>query len=64
MDNMSDEALLEGIAYGNENALSLLYQRYGGLACPLAVRIVGDLHGAEDVAQESFLNVWRRANSS
>ena len=63
MDTMSDEALLEGIAYGNENDLALLYQRYGGLAYSLAVRIVGDLHGAEDVVQESFLNVWRMANS-
>ena len=63
MDTMSDEALLEGIAYGNEEALALLYQRYGGLAYSLAVRIVGDLHGAEDVVQESFLNIWRMANS-
>ena len=63
MDTMSDEALLEGIAHGNESALTLLYQRYGGLAYSLAVRIVGDLHGAEDVVQESFLNVWRMANS-
>ena len=63
MDTMSDDALLEGIAYGNENALALLYQRYGGLAYSLAMRIVGDLHGAEDVVQESFLKVWRMANS-
>lgn len=63
IDTMSDEALLEGIACGNENALALLYQRYGGLAYSLAMRIVGDLHGAEDVVQESFLNVWRMAGS-
>ena len=31
-DTKSDEALLEGlIAYGNENALALLYQRCGGI---------------------------------
>ena len=63
MDTMSDEALLEGIAYGNETALALLYQRYGGLTYSLAVRIVGDLHAAEDVVQESFLNIWRMAHS-
>ena len=63
MDTMSDEAHLEGIAYGNENALALLYQRFGGLAYSLAARIVGDLHGTEEVVQESFLNVWRKANS-
>lgn len=63
LDTKSDEALLEGIAYGNENALALLYQRYGSIAYSLAVRIVGDLHGAEDVVQESFLNVWRMASS-
>ena len=63
IETMSDETLLEGISYGNENALAQLYQRYGGLAYSLAVRIVGDLHGAEDVVQESFLNVWRMANT-
>ena len=63
MDTMSDEALLEGIAYGNESALALLYQHCEGLAHSLAVRMVGDLHGAEDVVQESFLNLWRMANS-
>lgn len=61
MDTMSGEALLEGIAYGNENALALLYQRYVGLAYSLTVGTVGDLHGAEDVVQKSFLNVWRMA---
>ena len=60
---LSDEALLEGIAYGNENVLALVYRRYGGVAYSLAVRIVGDLHGAEAVVQESFLILWRMAHS-
>jgi RNA polymerase sigma-70 factor (ECF subfamily) len=60
---VADDALLHLIVQGNEDALAALYDRYGKLAYSLAYRMLGDTHGAEDVVQEAFINVWRKANS-
>src|SRR5579864_3689689 len=59
----SDEAILAALAQRDLNALEELYDRYGKIAYSLAYRIVGDRGTAEDVLQEAFLSVWRRAGS-
>jgi RNA polymerase sigma factor (sigma-70 family) len=41
--------------------LGELYDRYGGTAYGLALRVVRDAALAEDVVQEAFLAVWRSA---
>ena len=56
-----DHALVEAIAAGDPEALGALYDRYGGLAYSVALRVVGDPGRAEDVVQESFLKLWRNA---
>lgn len=48
---------------GNLTALDLLYDRYAHLALGLASRMLNDRQSAEDVVQESFLQVWRYARS-
>ncbi|MDQ6824517.1 MAG: sigma-70 family RNA polymerase sigma factor [Candidatus Eremiobacteraeota bacterium] len=59
----SDEAILAALGQRDLNALEELYDRYGKVAYSLAYRIVGDRGGAEDVIQDAFLSVWRRAAS-
>jgi RNA polymerase sigma-70 factor (ECF subfamily) len=40
--------------------VQLIYERYGGLAFSLAVRILGDAGRAEDVVQDVMTSVWRK----
>jgi RNA polymerase sigma-70 factor, ECF subfamily len=47
-------------AAGGE-ALRLLYRECGGRVMAVALRILGDRAEAEDVVQETFLELWRRA---
>ncbi len=59
----TDEALLAAIGRRDEGAVAILYDRYGGLTYGLAYRILGERGAAEDVVQDTFLSVWRRATS-
>lgn len=57
----SDEAVLAAIARDDQRAIAVLYDRYGGLAYALAYRVLEDRGAAEDVVQDVYLCVWRRA---
>lgn len=59
----SDEQLLIAIQERDETAIATLYDRYGGVAFGLAFRILSDRTAAEDVVQDAYLSVWRRAVS-
>jgi len=54
-------ALLKAIAAQDEAALALLYDRYRGILFGLLMRILNNREEAEDVLQEVFLQVWRKA---
>ena len=56
-----DRHALEAVARGDEEAFSELFRRYAPAALGLAYRILGDQALAEDVVQEVFVSVWRRA---
>ena len=58
----SDSDLLRAMARGDEAALAACYDRYRLILFGLIVRILNDRAEAEDVLQETFLQVWRRAN--
>jgi RNA polymerase sigma factor (sigma-70 family) len=60
---LSDEALISAIADGAVWAMEPLYQRYSRILYSLVYRMVTDHHVAEDLLQEAFLSVWRRATS-
>ena len=57
----SDEDLVRLIAGRDEAALATFYARYRQLAFAVAMRVVGDAGRAEDVLQDAFLAVWRKA---
>ena len=62
-NELSDEALLSAIAGGAVWAMESLYQRYSRVLYSLAYRMVADHHIAEDLLQDAFLSIWRRATS-
>ena len=60
-DETTDEALLSGVAVGDDRAVLAFVRRYQRRLFGLALGIVGDPGMAEDVAQEAFLRAWRHA---
>jgi len=59
--HLSDDAVLGLLARSDESALAELYDRYGGPAYRLALRIVRDGALAQDAVQDAFLTMWRTA---
>jgi RNA polymerase sigma-70 factor (ECF subfamily) len=57
----SDVLLLKAIAARDEAALAQLYDRYDRILFGLLMRILNNREEAEDVLQETFLQVWRKA---
>lgn len=60
--DIADEELMVQIVAGEKQAFSTLMERYRRKAISLAYRYVGDFAEAEDLAQESFVKVYRNAD--
>ena len=58
-----DDRLMAALGAGTIEALEQLYERYSILVYSVALRILRDQVLAEDVTQEVFLRLWRRAQS-
>jgi RNA polymerase sigma-70 factor, ECF subfamily len=58
---VTDVYLLRAIARRDESALGSLYDRYRLILFGLLVRILNSREEAEDILQDVFLQVWRRA---
>ena len=57
----NDVELLKAVAARDEAALAQLYDQYRLILFGLLMRILNNREEAEDVLQETFLQVWRRA---
>jgi len=57
----SDESLLTRVTAGDQEALGLLFERYGRLLRSIAARILRDGSEAEDLVQDLFLFIQRKS---
>lgn len=60
MDLEADLTLVERLMARDEEALREAIKTYGGVVFGMAKRIVNDPNLAEEVAQDTFLSLWRR----
>ena len=58
----NDVEVIKAIAARDEAALALLYDRYRVVVFGLLMRILNNREEAEDVLQDVFLQVWRKAD--
>lgn len=61
--NALDQALLSKVSVGDASALRALYDSCGARAMSVAYRVLGTRSEAEEVVQETFVQVWRQAKS-
>lgn len=57
----ADAELVSRAARGDERAIGLLYDRYGGVLYAVAYRIARQRADAEEVVLEAFAQAWREA---
>lgn len=58
---LGDDEILAKLREGESWAMAVLYDRYARLVFSLALHILNDRPAAEEVVQEVFVKVWRRA---
>ena len=56
-----DARLLAMIAARDSQALAMFYRRRGGLVYSLLIRMLGNEMEAQEATQDTFINIWRRA---
>jgi len=62
-DGLSDEALLAGLTFGDDEVGRAFVARFQNRVFGLALAILHDAALAEDVAQEAFVRAWRHGPS-
>jgi RNA polymerase sigma-70 factor, ECF subfamily len=60
---IADDNLVTGVAQRDKHALETLYDRYASSALGLAMKIIGERNVAEEIVQEAFWRVWKRADT-
>ncbi len=63
MWTVSDDALMAGLAAGDQDAASAFVRRFQRRVFGLARTIVPDDRAAEDIAQEAFVRAWKHAGA-
>lgn len=60
---IDDLELLSQIATGDQNAMSVFFDRYARMVYSVALRVLRDAGEAEDVMQEIFVQIWQNPQS-
>lgn len=63
LSSLDDVTLLGLIARAQNEALGILYDRYGRLVFTIAIHVVGDEETAEEITQDVFVRVWEGAST-
>jgi RNA polymerase sigma factor (sigma-70 family) len=53
--------LMEGLLDGDDDAIRTLYSRFGRPVYTMGLRLLGSREAAEELTQDVFLAVWRKA---
>ncbi|MEO1060793.1 MAG: sigma-70 family RNA polymerase sigma factor [Actinomycetota bacterium] len=59
----SPDTVPQRLAAGDESVIVELYRTFGGRVLGLALRVLADRQLAEEAVQETFVRVWRRAET-
>jgi RNA polymerase sigma-70 factor (ECF subfamily) len=62
-DAADDMRLIARIRAGEQGAMSELYDRYSSVVYGVALRVLQDAAGAEDILQDIFLQLWRKPDA-
>ena len=60
MDSDSGQLLIQSIRLGDSKALKQLFESFYPSVCVFARKYVKDMDVAEDIAQESFIEFWKK----
>jgi RNA polymerase sigma factor (sigma-70 family) len=61
-DMASDEALVDRLIRRDESALQPLYERHSRLLYSVALRITGDVRIAQELLQDTFVQLWTKVS--
>lgn len=61
--NINDETLVMYSSGGDRDAFCAIVTRYQSLLCSLAYSFVGDIKHSEDIAQEAFVEAWKKLDT-
>ncbi|MEJ2162049.1 MAG: sigma-70 family RNA polymerase sigma factor [Robiginitalea sp.] len=63
MSTLLEKHIVELLHDGDEKAISLLYEHYGETLYGVAHKVVRSEELAQDVLQESFVKIWKKAHT-
>lgn len=63
LENQNDASLVNESLSGNVEAFGKIVGRYQRLLCSLAYSAIGSLNESEDLAQEAFIEAWKKLSN-
>ena len=63
MASLIEKHIVSLLAEKEDKAIALLYEHYGDTLYGVAYKVVKDEDLAQDILQESFVKIWKKADS-